>query len=186
MKNARKPFEPLGVKARWELLYEVLQRKSPGDVVSFAEMSDALNLDATLDRHKIMGAFPRAARELLEQDLRALDSVRGVGYRVVEPREHLGLAAKHRKRADRSLVRGYDKVTHVDVSKLDPNTRAAFEAVGRGFELQMQFNKRTAQRVEGVEKLMQEFREGAGRSQEEIADLQRRLNRLEQLAPGSD
>lgn len=183
MKEKRRPFEPLGIKARWELLYEMLKDKKPGDVVTFAEMSDALNLDEVLDRQKILGAFPRAAKELLEKDLRALESVRGVGYRVAQPQEHLGLAVKHRRRASRALVKGHAKVTHVDMSQLDPNTRAAFEAVGRGFELQMQFNRRTTQRMTEVEQLMQQFSQDKDRSDAEIADLQRRLDRLEKLQP---
>ena len=50
--------------------------------------------------------------------------MRGVGYRVVLPAEHIQLATVHQSKASRSLRRAKSKVSNVDYSALTPEQRA--------------------------------------------------------------
>lgn len=174
------PFEAIGERARWRTLYdEILTRRNIGDIITYDEMAETLDLDSHKDRHAMQMAMRRAAKEYEVENLRALDSVPNVGYRVVEPTEHLGLARRQQKRSHRALARGHSKVVHVDVSGMETETRKAFEIVAQAFAMQMDFNRRMDVRQSRLEKAVDSIIEEKGRTSEEIAALHERLARLE-------
>jgi hypothetical protein len=150
-----------------------------GDVVSYAEMGDALGLSPDGDRHSIQMALRRAAREYEVTDNRALEAVPNKGYRVVEPKEHLVLARQHQRKAGRSLDRGRSKVEHVDLAGTDIETRRAFEVVAQAFALQADFNRRLDIRQEKLEQQVAAAQSAQQHTGKELADLRARLERLE-------
>lgn len=176
------PFEPIGEKARWRLLYEVMAAAEVDSVVSYADLADALDLDAIGGRQIIQQAMSRAGRELLEKNNRAVESVRGVGYRVVRPEEQLRLAQYHQQRASKSLVRGSRTVRHVDFNGMDAGTRHAFEVTGRALGALIDMNRRLDARQERLEESMKSVVGRVDRSDDEIAALRERLARLESRA----
>lgn len=173
------PFQPQGEQARWRIIYERLCRVPTGDTVTYEQLGEALDLDPERDRHPIQMAVRRAAREHEEQDLRALEAVPNVGYRVVEAPEHLRLARQQQRRSHRALVRGHSKVVNVDISGLEPEARKAFEVVARAFAMQMDFNRRFDVRQRRLEDTVNSISERHERSEAEIAELRERLARLE-------
>lgn len=174
-----RPFEPIGDRARWRIIYELLQRAEVGQVITYEDLGAVLDLDPQSDRHTIQMAVRRAAREHEEADNRALDVIPNTGYVIVPAPEHLRLARDHHKRASKSLARGHSKVVHVDLSGLDPETRHAFEVVARAFALQMEFNKRFDVRQARLEQAVNDMSQRTERTEEEIAELKARLARLE-------
>ncbi|BBC66956.1 hypothetical protein MMRN_38520 [Mycobacterium marinum] len=120
------PFEPAGAVARWRVLYDLLGERTVGDVLTYDTMAEALELDPVKDRHTIQVAMRRAAKELEQEDKHALEPVQNVGYRIVEPEEHLKLARQHQRRSSRALVRGHSKVVNVDLSSVDPRCGTPF------------------------------------------------------------
>jgi hypothetical protein len=177
------PFEPAGEQARWKTVYAILRDAPVDSLVTYDQMAEALALDPDKDRHAVQMAMRRAAQELEREDKRTVDVVRNEGYRVVEPREHLSLARRHQKKAGRSLARGQSKVTNVDLSGVDPEVRHALEITAQAFALQMDFNRRFAVRQSRLEQAVKDI---AGtqsadrkRSDEEVAALKERIERLE-------
>ena len=134
-----RPFEPIGDVARWRTLYEVLSSAKVDDVVTYADMAEALELDAERDRQAIRSAVTRAATELLEVDKHAIEAVPDKGYRIVKPAEHLVLAQRRSKKAERSIVKSRSHVVNVDFNDLEEGLRSTFETVGRvlGWQLSM-------------------------------------------------
>lgn len=177
------PFEPAGEKARWRMIYDILVKRDIGDVITYEEMAEVLELDAEADRHAIQMAVRRAAKEYESADLRALDSVPNEGYRIVEPTEHMRLARKQQKKSHRALARGHSKVVHVDLSGLDPDARKAFEVVAQAFAMQMDFNRRMDVRQKRLEQTIGTINQKHDRSVEEIEALKERLARLEEQRP---
>lgn len=180
-------FLPAGDVARWRVLYEILKPCQVDDVVTYEQMGKALDLHPVKDRHIIQMAMRRAAKEFEEVDKHAVDAVKNVGYRVVQIKEHLHLARRQQKRAGRALKSGRSKVVNVDFNEIDPETRKAFEVVARAFSMQMDFNRRLDVRQKRLEDVVQSVEqrtlrneESAKRSEEEIAELKRRLARLEE------
>lgn len=185
----RRPFEPVGPRARWRVLYDLLAARKVGDVLTYDEMAAALDLDPSEDRQTIQLAMRRAGRELEQVDKHAVDVVVNKGYRIVEPEQQLGLAQRHRRKASRSLVRGQSKVVNVDFNLIDDETRKAFEIVASAFAAQLDFNRRIESRQVNLEKAVaavtQQTEEQAERTDEEIAELRLRLRRLEEKSSES-
>lgn len=173
------PFEPVGAKARWRIVYDLLRATGTGEVLSYERIGEALGLDHAADRHGIQMAVRRAAKEHEVNDRRAIEAVPNAGYRIVEAPEHLRLARGQQKRAGKALERGQSKVVHVDLSGLEPETRRAFEVVARAFAMQMDFNKRFDVRQKRLEESVDAMSERTERTEQEIADLKARLARLE-------
>lgn len=179
----RAPFEPIGAQARWKTVYELLRKTPTGTVVTYKQLADALGLDAERHKEAIRGAVIRAAKEHEEKDKRAVQAVRGEGYRPVEARVNIELARKHQRRASRSLQRGHSKAVNVDLNGVDPQVRAALETIGHAFVLQMDFNKRFEGKQARLEETVREIADSQvqdrKRTDEEISELRARLARLE-------
>lgn len=175
------PFEALGDRARWRILYEeVFSGAAHGALFTYARLGEALGLHPEEDRHAIQMATRRAARELEEVDKRALDAVPNTGYRVVQVVEHMDLARRQQRRSNRALRSGRSKVENVDLSGMEPETRKAFEVMARAFAMQMEFNRRIDVRQHHLETATRTVTQRQERSEEEIAALKERLARLEQ------
>lgn len=173
------PFEPVGARARWRILYDLLGKISVGDILTYEAMAKALNLDPIKDRHTIQVSMRRAAKELEHEDKHALESVPNVGYRIVEPEEHLMLARQQQRRSSRALSRGHSKVVNVDLSGVDPEIRDAFQVVAAAFAMQMEFNRRTDVRQKRLEAALESVRDKSNRTDSEVAELRARLEKLE-------
>ena len=173
------PLQPAGERARWRTVYDLLRKAATGEVITYERLAEALGLDAEADRHTIQMAVRRAAREHEVSDDRALDVIPNTGYVIVPAADHLRLARRHQKRADKSLARGHSKVVHVDMSGMEPDIRNAFEVMARAFALQMDFNKRFNVRQSRLEDAVNTMSERTERTEAEIAELKARLARLE-------
>lgn len=177
------PFEPAGDRARWRVLYDLLREARVGEVITYGEMAEALDLDPAKDRTTIQLAMRRAAKELETQDKHAVEVIVNEGYRIVEPETHLDLAQKQQRRAGKALERGQSKVVNVDLNGMDPELRKAFEVVAGAFAAQIDFNRRLSARQEHLEKAVDAVTQGSTeqhqRTEEELAELRERLARLE-------
>jgi len=176
------PFAPVGERARWRIVYDLIRKRDIGDLVSYEELADVVDLDPVRDRHTIQVSVRRAARESEEEDCRALEAVPGAGYRLVEPEEHLRLARGYQRRSSRALARGRRVATHVDLSGMDPDTRRAFEVVAEAFRMQSEFNRRLDVRQRQVEDVVAAVTVQQDRSVGELAEIRDRLARLERRA----
>lgn len=179
-------FLPVGDVARWRIIYQLLKPMQVDDVLTYERMAEVLGLDPVKDRHVMQMAMRRAAKEFEQVDKHAVDSVKNVGYRVVRVTEHIGLARRQQRKAGRALESGHSKAVNVDFNDIEPETRKALETVARAFALQMDFNRRfdvRQKRLEtAIESVASQVEGVATRSQEEIAELKRRLARLEEAS----
>lgn len=173
------PFNPVGDIARWRTIYDLLSARAVGDVLTYEDMAEALDLDPVKERHTIQVAMRRAAKELEQEDGHAVEAVVNTGYRIVEPTEHLRLARQQQRRSSRALARGHSKVVNVDLSGVDPEVRQAFQVVASAFAMQMEFNRRTDVRQKKLEASLEAVREQSTRTDAEVAELRKRLERLE-------
>lgn len=174
------PFQPIGERARWRLLYDVLRPLQVNDTVTYEQLAAVVGMDPDAERPKLQMTLRRAAREFEEVDKHALEVIPNVGYRVVTAPEHLTLARKQQKRANKALVRGHSKVVNVDFNEIDPETRKAFEVVARAFSMQMEFNRRFDIRQRRLEAVVETVSTRAEKTDEELERLRERLARLEQ------
>lgn len=172
-------FAPVGERARWRVVYDLLAATETNGVVSYAEMAHVLSLDVDEDRNLIQTTMRRAAKEHELVDKRAIESVPNVGYRVVEPQEQLGLARQQQKRSRRALVRAHSKAVNVDMSKIEPETRKALEMVASVVAMQIDFNRRAESKLSAHDKAIRSLFEATERTEQEKEEFRTRLERLE-------
>lgn len=172
-------FKPVGERARWLEVYDLLVATETNGVVTYEAMATALGLDPDADRQLLQMTMRRAAKEHEVVDNRAVTAVPNRGYRVVEPQEHLGLARRHQVRSTRSLKRAHSKAVHVDMSKIEPEARKALEMVASVIALQMDFNRRAESKLAAHDKAIQSLTEATERTDMEREEFRARLERLE-------
>ncbi len=175
------PFEPVRERPRWEYLYETLRGAEKDQVFTYAELIAVL--DDGADKAAVQSAVRRAARELAKVDNRAVDAVRGVGYRVVRPEEHVTLAKRQQRKSGRALQRSHDAVTYVDLAELEPQVRNAVEVMAVAISMQQQFMRNLDIRQNRIEQIVashvEKTDEQAAQTNIQVAELERRLAELE-------
>ena len=180
------PFSPYGDRARWRMVYDLLAVTPVGGTVTYNTLAELLELDPKKDRPAIRKAVRRAGHELETVDKHAIDAVTNVGYRIVRPEEHLGLARRHQVRAGRELANGHSKVTNVDLNGLDPTVRRGFEVVALAFAAQQDTVRRLDVRQKNMESALSSMASKTERTAEDVAALRGRLERLERRRQGSE
>lgn len=193
------PFQPAGQQARWRTLYALLEDRQAGAIVTYQELAAAIEVepDTAYGRHAVQMAMRRAAKHLLTEQLRAVESVPNVGYRIAEPGGQIELARGHQGKAVRSLERGHDAVTYLDVSALDPDLRRGVELMARAFLAQREAvraldvrQRRLEAALESVSTQSAATATQAAATAEQVERLRERLDRLETehqaLNPGQD
>lgn len=121
--TTRAPFEPIGDKPQWELVYDALTGMQIGDVMTYERLSELLGYDFRTNR----SAWVKAANRWGSEHKRAFTPVRGVGYRVVTVNEHETLARAHHKKSKRSLARSKRVLVDADRSLMSEEERARFD-----------------------------------------------------------
>jgi len=92
-----------------------------GSILSYDELNTAAHGDI---RGKLYGQFCKFSRELLHQENKKLECIRGEGYRIILPNEHTRVANRELKRATRRAITGVDIILHVDYEALNERERA--------------------------------------------------------------
>lgn len=170
-------FEPAGPDGRalWYAAYELLKGVAINDVLTYEDLETALDRP----RAGVQASMRRAAKELLNEDKRAVIAVPNVGYRVIEPGEHLDVAKTRQRRSTRQLQRGQDVITNVDMSGMTPELRKMFGAVGTAFSLQLDFMRRLDVGQRKLADRLDAMAPKVDRTVEDVEKLKARLAALE-------
>lgn len=167
-------FETKGTRAEWVLVYEALTKLGVGDTLPFEDLDALLGRDFRNDRNPIY----RATKELEVNDKRTVDSVRGVGYRIVEAREHEGLARRHHKRSRRQLTKAVAKAASADRAALTVEERKRIDGMELSLRQHAQMIRRLSERDEQREQQIKTLRRDTNA---DVAALSERVDRLTDL-----
>lgn len=118
-------FEPLGEVARWRMIVAAFHDAEHGTVITYAQLGEVLGLDpgSPRDLGAIQGAVRSAQVAMSRDHSKSLAAVTGIGYRIVQPNEHVDLAGKQQRRSRGALVRARRHVDHVNLSALSEDGR---------------------------------------------------------------
>ncbi len=170
-----KPFEPVGERPQWQIVYDRIVTMEIGDTISHQELQ-ALLPDAP--RASLGTALAKAVRQVEDNRKRTLANVRSVGYRMVEASEHEALARGRHKRAKRQLSSASRKLRSADRSRLTPDERKRFDALEDHLSQQQAMIRRLDARVERAETGLREVRRTQKQDGAEVVDRLDRLTRL--------
>lgn len=118
------PFEKKSSKAQWEIVTEVLEKKSVGDIVTYEEVLKALG--PGFPRAALSSVVWHAIRKFRDHK-RTFVNVRKVGWRMAEATEHSRLARREQLRSKRRLVEAVSIVDSTDVKSLTSEQRRALQ-----------------------------------------------------------
>lgn len=151
-------FEARGAQPQWKVIYDRLSRMGIGDVITVKE------LEALLPGVAIRPPLYQAIKKIEENLSRTFENVRGVGYRMAEPRQHERLALSKHKSARRMLAKAQRKIASADRALLTQDERQRLDALehhfGRHAEMLKRLDdrqQRTEQRVAVAEKVQSQL-----------------------------
>ena len=170
------PFQKIGEKSRREIVLDVLRSTNEGNIATYESLGDILE---SHDRRIIQSAVNSAKPALEKLHHKAVTAIPDVGYRVVCANEHLELARVHQKKSYRQLTKSKSKVVHVDLSGLTDGERTAITLAATSISLQLDYMRRNDIRASRIEAVVDTVMSTQARSQEEIAKLRARLEKLE-------
>jgi hypothetical protein len=167
---------------------EALRGRHAGEVVLYSELQDAIGVE---DHKGVQSAVNSAKYRLALDYLIAVESVPGVGYRIVPSRERVRLARTDQHRAQQALKRGRRTAIYVDVRDLDSKDRELLERTAQSLALQLDFARRMDVRQESIDAALRTVPNGSKskgeRTRDEIRRLEARLAALNggEVTPGT-
>lgn len=169
------PFTPLGEKSRREMVLEMLAAADYDTTVKYSALEDALDAD----RATVQAAVHQAKPALERNHRKAVVAVKNVGYRIVNPSEHHGLAVVHQKKSVRQIRKSLSKVNYVDASQLTEGEKAAVTLAATSLALQLDYMRRNDIRAKRHDDMIKATQKRTERTEAEIAELKARLARIE-------
>ncbi|WJK33109.1 hypothetical protein [Solwaraspora sp. WMMA2065] len=112
-----------------------MSRLQPGDILSYDEMGQLLDLDPadhTGGRQAIHAAARKAAEVLLTRHRTVFTVARGRGYQHARPDQVLDLAHRHQARAVAEVTDAHTKVGTIDLTRLDVTAARLVQATATG------------------------------------------------------
>jgi hypothetical protein len=157
---------------------EAIKDRKEGDLVPYSELMQAIGVE---DTKGVQSAVNSARYRLALDYLIAVESVPGVGYRIVPAKERVRLARTDQHRAQLALKRGRRTAIYVDVRELDKTDRDLLERTAQSLALQLDFARRLDVRQETLNNALKTVPAGSTkgeRTREEIRRLEQRLAAL--------
>jgi len=96
----------------------LLRATETDSVITYHAIAEAMGADVRND-NRAYRAFLRAAEIILRDDLRKVDNVRDVGYRIVKDTERRNVAKREELSSFRKLKKASATLTHVNMAPLD-------------------------------------------------------------------
>ena len=149
------PFEPnfRDGRSAADLIAELVKHKPYGYVLTYHEIADTLGVDVS-EMPRIRSAVQRAKVRLERDHQRAIEARTSIGYEILQPGAHVGLAVKHRRKSDRQIKRAISVIGAADERDMTDAERERSRHYAMGLQLLHDRQVETEARVERLEKLM--------------------------------
>jgi hypothetical protein len=155
------------------MIFDEVVTLKPDEVITNERLEEVLGRPLGQNRSPVY----RAIKELERNHRRTLATVRGTGYRVVHPEEHLGLALSHSSRARTELKRGIERVEAADRGNLEPSVAARLEAFEATTSRLVEFLGRMAVAVDDQARILAEVKQTAEGTDERVQAVEAALKR---------
>lgn len=159
---------------KWRTVYDLLLPLDVDDVLTYATLNEALDVE---DFRTNRSPLYKAAQMWGAAKQRALEPVPNVGYRVVQAREHEGLARRQHKKSRRALSRGRTLLRNADRSQLNPDEVARFDSMEHTLARHEDMIRRLDSRQSRTERLLNETRQAGADTEAKVRELEERLRR---------
>lgn len=141
-------FDTKTEQPEWRTVYAAFRHVNYGTVITYERLEEILGRDVRLNRYPVL----RAIKECEREDSRTFEAEPNVGYRCVQPVEHMRLGVARHKRARKQMAAAVRKFTSAERSRLTPEERARIDALEHNLRSQQAMLSRLDGRVGRVEK----------------------------------
>lgn len=173
-------FATVGEVSRRAQVVALVDATPHGELIPYEAIEMALGLDRPSAQAVVNQAKTSIGRDLQK----ALSAVTNVGYRVLQPSEHLNLAKKHQRKGRRQTRKAHGAVRFTDFTQLSADERDKFDLANATLAALERFEKRADLRYASREKVDAFIAEQSGRNERtagEVQSMNDRLARLEKL-----
>lgn len=137
-------FDPKGAQSERKVVYDLISAPSVGAIITFQMLNEVLGRDFKSDR----GPLYKARQDLERINKRCLESVPGVGYRVVDGIDQVKLAGRRFVYAGRQINKGLVTVCNVDRNKLSDDEIKIADRTERRLRARLDSTSRKADKAE--------------------------------------
>lgn len=149
-----KPTRPDGKSYR-EVAVAALKDLEYGTVLNYSTLGKALDINHRTDKQRIQAVVRLANKSLLKLHKRGMKNVMNVGYRIIEPKEHMLVADGHQHKARRQLMTATRYFGGTDLSKLTDVERKLHHGMQMIAASQVAMFDHFDKRMSAVEDLLQ-------------------------------
>lgn len=166
-------FETKADRAEWRIVYDAAAALEVGDMLTYQALDELLDRSFVNDRTPLY----RAMTELERENLRTLDNVPRVGYRVVEASEHERLARRHHRKSRRQLSKSFGKLHSADRSRLTEEERRRVDRLEATVSRHADMIRRIDSRVEQHDAAIKAGRRTTKELEARLDELAERMHR---------
>lgn len=118
--------EVLENKKKSEVLAEMIKTLNYGDVITHQQIANIIDEEYSSSRYTT--TISKAKKLLLQEGI-YLESIRGDGYRIVEPDNVVNHSLKHYKRGFNEMQKGYKTLTNAPVKNMTQEGKETYRRV---------------------------------------------------------
>jgi chromosome segregation ATPase len=169
---------PSTEEAKWRTLYDALREAEYGTSYTYDELNKMAGDDVD-DIRADRWIVDRTRKELVRLDKRYLENLRGVGYRIVHPDEHLKAGNHYRGKSMRAAGRSVKVLEATDLAKIeDPAVRTKIvELENRMGRLQQQLRHQET-RLASTERTTERLRADRDDHEDRLAAIETKMRRM--------
>lgn len=119
--------EIINGKKKSEILAEHISKMNYDDIIYHNEIE--MIISEKYGTSKYNSEISRAKRIMLDKYHRAIESIRGDGYRVVNADNFVRNSLRHYKRGFKAFNRGYNSLTHAPVNDMSADGKDEYKRV---------------------------------------------------------
>jgi len=167
-----------GKQAIWKYIYDAVKEYTCGKEFSYAQLADMTGFK----REIIQQSKTKVNNELKKVHKKLLTNIRGVGYKMAEPTEHIIEAKSHEKKGNRQTKKARTLLDNIDTSKMTIDEKMRLEA----YTLHMQnkllmVRKRNLESLDLTKKAQKNTKKSAESQEKSVKELDFLLSQITAL-----
>lgn len=180
MENARViDFTPKdGKQPMWKYVYDAVKDYDYGQELSYEKLAAMTGFS----KQVIQQSKDKVNRELKKNHKKLLSNVRGFGYKMADPTEHIIEAKSHEKKGNRQTKKARNLLDNIDTSKMSLDEKMRLEAYTMHMQTKlMMVRKRNLESLDLTKKAQKDTKKSAQSQEKSIKELDSLLAQITTL-----
>jgi acetate kinase len=112
-------FETKNEKPLWQMAYDEIKDKETGAIITYEELTEYLGQEASKSRFAIYSLM----KHMLKEQKRTLESVRNIGYRIIEGMKIMLKAENHDEKGEKQVKTAVTLLKNINTVNLTAEER---------------------------------------------------------------